>query len=265
MNREPRSISRMARVMPVEGIGAGLAEDHVVGIAVGEHEPDVVQRRGQPGFADHVRRAAGALVGQKLARRQRRRPDRALGDVDPAAQQARPQIPRGEDRVVGQHQVPALVLLQGGDEVGTPGKRLLLVHQHAVHVGQPVLHRLAFGHGLHSARYARPHETCWVGSVATIALAAVLAGCADDPEPTPDPTPSPTAPPSAHGALARPRLGRQRGPRHPLPGLGRQDQDPEGEGLPPLLQSAVDCRQASTHRQNGCPAGSSSTRTSSWG
>ena len=34
-------------------------------------------------------------------------------------------------------------------------------------------------------------------AVATIALVAVLAGCADDPEPTPDPTPSPTAPPSA--------------------------------------------------------------------
>ena len=35
----------------------------------------------------------------------------------------------------------------------------------------------------------------WVA--ATIALAAVLAGCADQPEPTPDPSPSPTAPPTA--------------------------------------------------------------------
>jgi hypothetical protein len=34
----------------------------------------------------------------------------------------------------------------------------------------------------------------WVA--ATIALAAVLAGCADEAEPTPDPDPSPTAPPT---------------------------------------------------------------------
>jgi hypothetical protein len=34
-------------------------------------------------------------------------------------------------------------------------------------------------------------------AAATIALTAMLAGCADDAEPTPDPTPSPTAPPSA--------------------------------------------------------------------
>ena len=38
----------------------------------------------------------------------------------------------------------------------------------------------------------------WLGwVVATLAVAAVLAGCADRPEPTPDPTPSPAAPPSA--------------------------------------------------------------------
>jgi len=34
-------------------------------------------------------------------------------------------------------------------------------------------------------------------AAATIALAGVLAGCADDPEPAPDPSPSPSAPPSA--------------------------------------------------------------------
>jgi hypothetical protein len=36
-------------------------------------------------------------------------------------------------------------------------------------------------------------------AVATIALAAVLAGCGDGPEPTPHPTPDPTAPPSPKG------------------------------------------------------------------
>jgi hypothetical protein len=35
----------------------------------------------------------------------------------------------------------------------------------------------------------------WV--VATCAVAAILAGCADKPEPTPDPPPSPTTTPSA--------------------------------------------------------------------
>ena len=42
-------------------------------------------------------------------------------------------------------------------------------------------------------------------AVAAIALAAMLAGCADDPEPTPEPTPSPTAPPSAE--VPAPELG----------------------------------------------------------
>ncbi len=60
----------------------------------------------------------GALVGQELRGRQRRGPDRLLRHVEPARQQPGPQVARGEDRVVGQHEELASPLLQPGQELG---------------------------------------------------------------------------------------------------------------------------------------------------
>ncbi len=50
----------------LERVRAGLAEDHVVGVVVGEDVADVVQRGGQTGLADDVRRPAGPLVVEEL-------------------------------------------------------------------------------------------------------------------------------------------------------------------------------------------------------
>ena len=93
----------------LERIGAGLAQHHVVGVAVGHHVADVVQGGGEPGLADDVRRTIRPLVEQELRGGQGGGPDRLLRDVDPAAEQPRAQVPGRVDRVVGQ------------DEEGPPG------------------------------------------------------------------------------------------------------------------------------------------------
>ena len=74
----------------LERVGAGLAEHDVVGVAVGHHVADVVQRRGQPRLADDVRRTARPLVVEELRGGEGRRPDRLLRHVDPAARAAAP-------------------------------------------------------------------------------------------------------------------------------------------------------------------------------
>ena len=73
----------------------------------------------------------------------------ALGDVQAAGVQPRGQVARRVDRVVGQHQERDLQLGQPPDELGRAGQRLVLVHEHPVHVHQP---RLDLAH---TARVAR--------------------------------------------------------------------------------------------------------------
>jgi hypothetical protein len=107
-----------------------------------------VQRRGQPGFPDHVRRAAGTLVVQELGGGERAGPDRVLGDVDARGKQPCAQVAGREDRVVGEDKELLAGRLERGDELTGSGNRALFVHQHAVHVGQPALHRFVLGHRL---------------------------------------------------------------------------------------------------------------------
>ena len=81
MNRAPLADQPDRPGDRLERVGAGLAEDDVVGVGVGEGVADLVQRGGQPGLADDVGRAAGQLGRQEVRRRQRRGPDRLLGHV----------------------------------------------------------------------------------------------------------------------------------------------------------------------------------------
>ena len=123
----------------LERVGAGLAEDDVVGIGVGQRVAHLVQGGGQPCLTDDVRGAAGQLGVQEVRRRQGRGPDRFLGHVQPRPHQPRGQITRREDRVVREHQEPALAGDQPLQELGRPRQCLLLVDEHAVHVGEPAL------------------------------------------------------------------------------------------------------------------------------
>ena len=136
----------------LERVGAGLAEHDVVGVAVGHHVADVVHRGGQPGLADDVRRAAGALVGEEVGGGEGGGPDRVLGDVDPAAQQPGPQVTGGVDRVVGQHEEGAAGGLERLDELRRPGDGVVLVHEDAVHVGEPGVDPPGGGHAPHCGR-----------------------------------------------------------------------------------------------------------------
>ena len=134
MNRAPPSMSLMARVM--------FSKEWV-----------------RVYIPDHVYSAASLLVGQKLGRVQRGGPDAFLRDVDATAQQPRPKITSRVDRIVGQHQEAASMLLQGGNELRCARQRLLLVHQYAIHVSQPRFDGLRISHGSHScARLPQPTQ-----------------------------------------------------------------------------------------------------------
>ena len=66
---------------PLERVRAGLAEHDVVRRAVVQRVAGVVQRGRQARLADHVRGAARALVVQEAGGRERRGPDRLLGQL----------------------------------------------------------------------------------------------------------------------------------------------------------------------------------------
>ena len=130
----------------LEGVGARLAEHDVVGVAVGHDVADVVHGRDEAGLADDVGAAPGALLREELRRGQRGGPDRLLRHVDPAAPQAGREVAWGEDRVVGQHEEALARGLERLDELGAPGIDVLLVDEHAVHVGEPGLDGPVIGH-----------------------------------------------------------------------------------------------------------------------
>ena len=79
----------------------------------------------------------GPLVVEELRGGQGAGPDRVLRYVDPGPVQPRLQVARGEDRVVRQQQERPAGPGEPRDEVRGAGDRLLLVDEHAVHVGEP--------------------------------------------------------------------------------------------------------------------------------
>src|SRR4029078_6259091 len=97
-------------------------------VALGQRVAGLVQRGGHAGLADDERRAAGTLVLEEAGGRERRGPDRLLGDLEAARAQARGQVAAGVDRVVGEDEERAPVLAQRGEEAVRAGQRLLLVH-----------------------------------------------------------------------------------------------------------------------------------------
>ena len=86
------------------------------------------------------------LVGQELRGGERGGPDGVLRDVDPAPEQARAQVTRREDRVVRQDEEAPPRVDEGLDELGGTGDGLLLVDEHAVHVGEPALDGFGVAH-----------------------------------------------------------------------------------------------------------------------
>ena len=91
--------------------------------------------------------AAGPLVVEELRGGEGAGPDRVLGYVDPGPVQPGLQVARGVDRVVRQQQERPAGRGEPGDEVRGAGDRLLLVDEHAVHVGEPGSDRALGGCG----------------------------------------------------------------------------------------------------------------------
>ena len=62
MNRAPRSISLMARVM-FSKERLGFAQHHVVRATLGQDKPDIMQGRCEPDISEHVGSGARSLIG----------------------------------------------------------------------------------------------------------------------------------------------------------------------------------------------------------
>jgi hypothetical protein len=69
-----------------------------------------------------------------------------LGHVDPAGQQPRAEVACSEDRIVGEHQKRAAMLLERLDELRTTWQGVFLMHQDAVHVAEPAGDGFALSH-----------------------------------------------------------------------------------------------------------------------
>ncbi len=128
----------------LEAVRTRLADDDVIGIALGERVARTVERRRQARLADHEGRAAGTLVIEEARGRERRRPDRLLGHVEADPAQPRREIALREDRVVGQDEKRNLELAQAREEAVGSGNRNLLVDEDTVHVHQPGTDLAAF-------------------------------------------------------------------------------------------------------------------------
>src|SRR3954471_11904226 len=79
----------------LEAVGARLAEDDVIGIALRERVTGLVHRSGESGLPDDERGAVGALVLEEARRGERGGPDRLLGHVETDGPQARRQVAPG--------------------------------------------------------------------------------------------------------------------------------------------------------------------------
>ena len=130
----------------LERVVAGLADDHVVGVALGHDEADLVQRRRDASLSDHERRTAGNLRVQEVRGGQRRGPQALLRHLEARCLESGAQVAWREDRVVGEHEeglVLVAPLLQQG---ARPGDRPVLVDENSVHVGQPALDIRSLAH-----------------------------------------------------------------------------------------------------------------------
>src|ERR1700760_2215529 len=76
------------------------------------------------------------------------RPDSPTTYADPFGRcsSRKAAVAAGEDRVVGDQEVLQATRLQRLDELRSAWDRVLLVHQHAVHVGEPGMDRAGLAH-----------------------------------------------------------------------------------------------------------------------
>ena len=145
MKRAPRADQPDGPGDRLERVRAGLAEDDVVRVGVGERVAGLVQRRGQPGLADDVGGAAGQLVGRKSAVASAEVQMDSSGTCSPA-RTSRAARSRGvKIELLVSTRKRRCLLDQPLQELRGAGQRLVLVHQHAVHVGQPALGLRALG------------------------------------------------------------------------------------------------------------------------
>src|SRR5690606_22029697 len=119
-------------------------------------------------------------------------PDAFLGHVEPGGAQPRREVARREDRVVGEHEELGSRLDPVADQFGRALQRLVLVHEHAVHVGEPALDvgagRLSSGHGPSVSTPARRQpnsrsDALRAPSVSASIFAHAICGCTRPPRP----------------------------------------------------------------------------------
>ena len=106
----------------------------------------LVQRRRQARLADHEGGLVARLLGEEGAGGHGGGPDVLLGDPQAGALQARGEVTRGEERVVGQNKEALGGVDPAFNQFGCTGESLLLVHEDAVHVGEPAFNIASFSH-----------------------------------------------------------------------------------------------------------------------
>ena len=123
----------------LEGVSTGLSEDDIVRVGVGENEPGLMQSRRQPCLTNDVEAGTGMLVSQEMRGRERRGPDVVLRHRQTRSLHPGSQVPRSEDGIVGQDQESLRGVDPSIDEIAGARHLMVLVDEHAVHVGQPAL------------------------------------------------------------------------------------------------------------------------------
>ena len=137
MNRAPRDDQADGLGDALEAVRPRLAEHHVVRVALGQRVAGVVERGREPRLADRERGAAWPLALEEARRGERRRPDRLLRHLEAQRAQPRREVAPGVHRVVREHEEGQAQLPQPGEEAVGARDRVLLAHEHAVHVHQP--------------------------------------------------------------------------------------------------------------------------------
>ena len=128
-------------------VGAGLAYDHVIRVAVVHGEAGVIEGICQARLADDIGAASLALPGKELGRGQSARVEVHLVHIHTQAKQFFAQLPGRAFAAVGQKQEQFLFPLEPVDEFRCPGKQPVAVIEDAVHVADEGLFPAKFVHG----------------------------------------------------------------------------------------------------------------------
>ena len=157
---EPRAVADEADRLRdrLERVVAGLADDDVVGVGLGHDEAGLVQRgRDARPRRSRTPMPPGSCCLQEVGGRERRGPDAVLGHVRARDARSRADRSRGV-------KIELFVSTRKGvpwsrhccSSSAAPGTGVVLVDEHAVHVGQPALDLFTSSHAssLGRARHA---------------------------------------------------------------------------------------------------------------